>query len=146
MFARSALSAPLVIAALGPQVSLADPIATGRAVYQDVCAACHGVALEGARDWQTPGPDGQLPPPPHDATGHTWHHGDAFLFDYVKWGGQAVLDAMGVRYTSGMPAFDGVLSDAEIAAVLAYIKSTWPPRARAHQAERTAQEQTSRQP
>jgi hypothetical protein len=25
-------------------------------------------------------PDGKLPAPPHDASGHTWHHADAQLF------------------------------------------------------------------
>jgi mono/diheme cytochrome c family protein len=29
-----------------------------------------------------------------------------------------------------MPAFDGVLTDAQIVAVLSWIKSTWPPRQR----------------
>jgi len=32
-----------------------------------------------------------------------------------------------------MPGFAGVLSDAEIRAVLAYIKSTWPERERGYQ-------------
>lgn len=129
---------------LAPQTAAADDITAGRDLYLDFCAACHGVNLEGAPDWQTPGPDGQLPPPPHDESGHTWHHGDAFLFDYVKRGGQAVLDDLRVRYTSGMPPFDGVLSDAEIEAILVYIKSTWPPRAREYQAARTAQEKAER--
>lgn len=129
---------------LAPLSAAADDIAAGRDLYLDFCAACHGVNLEGAPEWQTPGPDGQLPPPPHDESGHTWHHGDAFLFDYVKRGGQAVLDDLGVRYTSGMPPFDGVLSDAEIEAILAYIQSTWPPHAREYQAARTAQEEAER--
>ncbi len=30
-----------------------------------------------------------------------------------------------------MPAYDGVLSDAEIVAVLSWIKSRWPPAVRA---------------
>ncbi len=129
---------------LALQAAEADNITGGRELYLDFCATCHGVNLEGAPDWQTPGPDGQLPAPPHDETGHTWHHGDAFLFGYVKMGGQAVLDDLGVRYDSGMPPFDGVLGDAEIEAILAYIKSTWPPRVREYQAARTAQEHAER--
>ena len=144
MRSRALLAALFVMMGPAPQTAVADDITAGRDLYRDFCAACHGVNLEGAPDWQTPGPDGQLPPPPHDETGHTWHHGDAFLFDYVKRGGQAVLDDLGVRFNSGMPPFDGVLEDAEIAAILAFIKSTWPPRARAYQAARTEQEQLER--
>jgi mono/diheme cytochrome c family protein len=33
-----------------------------------------------------------------------------------------------------MPAYEGILTDAEIAAVLAYFKSSWPPEFRAIQA------------
>lgn len=144
MPARAIFPALFVMIGLVPQAGMADDITAGRELYLNFCATCHAVDLEGAPDWRTPGPDGQLPPPPHDETGHTWHHGDAFLFDYVKRGGQAVLDDLGVRYNSGMPPFDDVLSDAEIEAILAYIKSTWPPRASEFQAARTAQEQAER--
>ena len=37
------------------------------------------------------------------------------------------------RYESDMPGFADVLSDAEIRAVLDFIKSTWPERERAYQ-------------
>ncbi|WP_430389733.1 c-type cytochrome [Blastomonas fulva] len=133
------LMALLGTIALVSQVS-ADETAEGRALYVEHCAACHGVNLEGAPDWQSRGPDGRFPAPPHDETGHTWHHGDAMLFDYTRRGGQAFLDDLGVRFDSGMPAFDDILSDAEIEAILAYIRSTWPERIRAFQAERTAAE------
>lgn len=43
---------------------------------------------------------------------------------------------MGVSMTSGMPAFGEILTDGDIAAILAFIKSTWPDRIRAIQAER----------
>ena len=79
-----------------------------------------------------------MPAPPHDETGHTWHHDDAMLIDYIRRGGQAVLDGMGVRMTSGMPAFGGILEDDDIAAILAYIKSTWPARIQAFQAARNS--------
>lgn len=115
-------------------------IAQGRALYAEHCAACHGAALEGAPDWRTPDADGRYSAPPHDATGHTWHHGDGMLFDYVQRGGQAVLDDMGVDFASGMPGFGAVLSDDEIAAILVFIRSTWPRQIRVFQAERTAAE------
>lgn len=132
-----------VALALAPALLLAGAVRAGpdgRALYAEHCAACHGADLEGAPDWQRPGPDGRLPAPPHDATGHTWHHGDAFLMDYTRRGGQAVLDDLGVRYESAMPAFGDILSDDEIAAILDYIKSHWPEEIRAFQADRTADE------
>jgi mono/diheme cytochrome c family protein len=62
------------------------------------------------------------------------------LFDYTRRGGQAYLDDLGVAFNSGMPAFGDVLSDDEIEAILAFIRSTWPDQIRAVQAERTAAE------
>lgn len=112
----------------------------GRAIYEAECASCHGADLEGHPDWRWANEDGTFPAPPHDASGHTWHHGDIMLRDYIKRGGQAVLDEMGVAFTSGMPAFGERLSDKDIEAVLDYIKSTWPQAIRAQQAERSAVE------
>lgn len=105
-------------------------IATGRQVYAAQCAVCHGVNLEGQPDWQRPLPSGRMPAPPHDATGHTWHHADDILFRIVREGPGAVV---GGGYQSEMPGFADVLSDDEIRAVLAYIASTWPDRERAFQ-------------
>lgn len=110
----------------------------GAMLYAQHCASCHGARLEGQPDWKIAGEDGVLPAPPHDETGHTWHHDDAMLADYIRRGGQAVLDDMGVRMTSGMPGFGPVLSDGDIAAILAFIKSRWPARIRAVQAKRSA--------
>ena len=98
-------------------------VAAGADVYAAHCASCHGVELEGQPDWRVPGPNGRLPAPPHDATGHTWHHPDAQLFEIVKYGTAAVV---GRGYESDMPGFEDVLSDDDISAVMAYIKSTWP--------------------
>ena len=103
-------------------------MALGREVYADRCAACHGVDLEGQPDWRSPGPDGLWPAPPHDATGHTWHHPGAVLFALTKEGPTALV---GAGHRSAMPAFGNVLSDAEILAALSFIKSTWPPDVRA---------------
>lgn len=123
----------------------AGGLAEGAALYGAHCAACHGAALEGAPDWQQRGPDGLFPAPPHDETGHTWHHGDGFLFAYTKYGGQALLDGLGVAFNSGMPAFEGVLDDAEIDAILAFIRESWPPEMRAFQAARTDDEHAAGQ-
>lgn len=110
---------------------------TGRALYVERCAACHGVNLEGQPDWRSPDASGHYPAPPYDETGHTWHHDDAMLIDYIARGGQAVLDDMGVTFTSGIPGFGSMLSEAEIDAILDYIKSTWPDHIRDLQAQRS---------
>jgi len=121
-------------------VSYMPDIELGETLYANSCAACHGANLEGQANWRSPGPDGRLPAPPHDENGHTWHHGDQLLFDYVKLGGEAVMAQLGMEFDSGMPAFGDQLTDNEINNVLGYIKSTWPDRIQIMQAERSAAE------
>ena len=115
-----------------------DPaqVAMGRAVYVARCASCHGDKLQGQPNWQERRPDGKLPAPPHDASGHTWHHPDDQLFGMIKEGLGPYASA---GYQSDMPAFAGILTDREISAVLAFIKSTWPPEIRKRQ-ERVSQQ------
>ncbi len=98
-------------------------ITLGRTVYDTHCAHCHGIKLEGQPDWQTRLPNGRLPAPPHDPSGHTWHHPDDVLFAITRNGLAAVAPP---GYESDMPAFKDVLSDREIVAALSFIKSTWP--------------------
>lgn len=105
-------------------------VALGRTVYAAHCAACHGAEREGEPDWRTRKKDGTLPAPPHDETGHTWHHSDALLFAITKSGGQAVAPA---GFRSGMPGFAGTLTDREIAASIAFVKSQWPRQIRQRQ-------------
>ena len=107
---------------------LADKnIVSGEENYQLHCASCHGVDLEGQPNWRKLKADGSLPAPPHDETGHTWHHDTKMLFDYTKYGGQKTLAAVGITdYNSGMPGYEDVLSDLQIWEVLAFIRSTWP--------------------
>ena len=112
-------------------------IVAGQSLYADNCASCHGTNLEGQPNWQSANADGVLPAPPHDGTGHTWHHGDELLFDYTKFGGAAALEAMGVTgFNSGMPAFNATITDEGIWDILAYIRSTWSEREREVQASR----------
>ena len=116
-------------------------IVAGERIYVEYCASCHGANLEGEENWRSPGADGRLPAPPHDETGHTWHHSDSLLFDYTKLGGAALLAQKGVEFDSGMPGFADQLTDSEIYDVLAYIKSTWPERIQKMQAERSKAEE-----
>ena len=46
-------------------------VAKGKSVYKSQCAACHGFSLRGQRNWRVRKPDGKLPAPPHDKSGHT---------------------------------------------------------------------------
>lgn len=120
-------------------------ISRGEVLYQTNCAACHGANLEGQPDWQTPDADGRLPPPPHDKSGHTWHHSDGLLFNYTRLGGKAALAAQGIPFNSGMPGFSDVLKDREIRDILSFIKSTWPERERELQATRTEAERLQKE-
>ena len=95
----------------------------GASLYDVHCAACHGADLKGQPDWQIRDSNGYLPAPPHDATGHTWHHPTPQLFEITKYGTEQVV---GGNYKSNMAGFGEVLSDDEILAILAFIKSTWP--------------------
>ena len=108
-------------------------VALGRQLYAVHCAGCHGANLEGQPEWQTRLPSGRMPAPPHDASGHTWHHSDDQLFAITKRGVSAIVPG----YESDMPGFEGVLSEDEIRAVLAFIKSTWPEKEREYQAARS---------
>lgn len=108
-----------------------DLVALGRTVYMQNCASCHGVKLEGQPDWRSRKPDGKLPAPPHDETGHTWHHADGQLFPLTKDGLKPPLAPKG--YRSDMPAFGDVLTDKQMRAALAFIKSTWSASIRARQ-------------
>ena len=103
-------------------------VAQGEKIYQTYCASCHGVQLEGQPDWRQRNANGRLPAPPHDASGHTWHHADDLLFEITKYGSAVVIGDP--SYQSDMPAFEQVLSDADIIAVLSFIKNTWPEEQR----------------
>ena len=116
----------------------AAQVARGQAAYSAQCARCHGANLEGQPNWRVRLANGRLPAPPHDASGHTWHHPDVDLFNITRNGIGPYAPA---GYQSDMPAFAGVLSDAEIAAVLAYIKSRWPADIRERQARMSRQAQ-----
>jgi mono/diheme cytochrome c family protein len=138
----TAVSVPVALFLTPDTSSWADPtnaeaVALGSRIYAEQCADCHGAKLQGeTANWRARKEDGTLPAPPHDATGHTWHHGDRLLFDYIKEGGAEIG---GPGFKSGMPGFADVLTEREIWATLAFIKSKWPENIRRRQAAVSAQ-------
>lgn len=100
-------------------------VAEGAALYRTHCASCHAIA-----DASMPAvPPEEQDTPPHDASGHTWHHPDEVLFAITKHGVAQVAGMAG--YATAMPVYDGVLDDDDIVAVLSWIKSQWPAHVRA---------------
>jgi mono/diheme cytochrome c family protein len=75
---------------------------------------------------------GRYGAPPHDNTGHTWHHDDDLLIRIIREGGMG--DPVNFYV---MPALGSVLSDAEIEAVVAYIKTMWTSEQQTAQREGT---------
>lgn len=127
--AAAAVGAAVVLIFVGEK---GGALTEGKALYLAHCASCHGISLEGEADWQSPDQEGFLPAPPHDETGHTWHHDRDLLIAITKFG---VAEAAGLGgYQSKMPAFVGVLSDREIEQVIDWIESRWPDEIRARRA------------
>ncbi len=125
----------LVLSACGGNAAVTpvDPqqIETGKAIYAANCAACHGAKGEGEPNWKVPDANGVYPAPPHDRSGHTWHHADALLL-------QVMREGSGMP-NSKMPVYGEILSQAEMEAVLAYIKTFWGPEEAAFQQQMTEQ-------
>lgn len=92
-------------------------LAHGKKIFQANCSACHGSNAEGAPNWRQRGPDGKLPAPPLNGTGHMWHHPMKAL-RYTILNGTEKLGG-------NMPAWKGRLSDKDITAVIAWLQSLW---------------------
>ncbi len=135
----SAAGVPVVINETAvPPVPTLNPerVTQGATAYSQQCAACHGATLEGALDWKQSLPDGSFPPPPHDSSGHTWHHPDSLLLAIIADGGDPA-------FNSKMPAFRDKLTEQERRAVLEFIKSKWGKNEREFQWWMTATESGS---
>ena len=119
-----------------PEVAIPSPgaVELGAQLYAAKCQTCHGGATGG----------GMMDiPPRHNANGHTWHHPDCQLVAIVLNGPEAsggmggmMRDMMGASQdTPRMPAFRGQLTEEEVLAILAYIKTWWTEEQRAWQAQ-----------
>lgn len=92
------------------------PLEAGESLYQANCLVCHG---------DREGKGATAGASPHNETGHTWHHPDAQLKEWVLNG----------RLFLGMPAFKDKLTEADVEAVLVYLKTWWTPEQRESQAD-----------
>ena len=121
----------LLLTACGGDAQTLSPaqLAEGKALYEANCAACHGINGEGQENWQNNNEDGTLRAPPHDSSGHTWHHTDQLLLQITSKGGKGL--------NSRMPAFEEKLTSEEITLTLEYIKTFWEPEHRESQADVT---------
>ena len=100
------------------QEDLAQLLARGAKVYATSCQPCHG-------DRQGKGSVGRAHP--HNEIGHTWHHPDAQLKDWILHG------KPGPGY-SVMPGFT-YLGKGDLEAVLVFIKTWWTAEQRKMQAD-----------
>ena len=117
------LIAPALVMAGGAPTnsgSVPAEVTEGRQIYEQYCAACHGWQGEGAADWNKPDEKGEMPPPPHDETGHTWRHSDSMLVRMIAEGWRHPFNKTD-RLT--MPAFKDILTDQEIRSVIEYLKT-----------------------
>ncbi|MEM7127190.1 MAG: cytochrome c [Chloroflexota bacterium] len=89
----------------------------GKEVYDANCASCHGLQGEGQPNWKEADENGVRPAPPHDSTGHTWHHRDSLLMEIIAHG----VPVEG----STMKGYQEILSQEEMEASLEYIKTFW---------------------
>jgi mono/diheme cytochrome c family protein len=132
----AALAAATLLSACSPSNTGEPPgedrVAIGAELYQQNCASCHQPDLAGDPDWKTPNEDGSYPPPPHDSSGHTWHHPDRVLIEIIREGSDFPQ--------SRMPAFGDRLTDDDIEAILEFFKDTWGPEEREYQQQVTEQD------
>ena len=115
----------------------ADPkneaqVGLGHTLYTQHCAFCHGAELQGQAGWEGNYPNGGRPALPLNGSGAIWRLSDHDLFDVTKYGGQAFSPK---SYKNEMPAFETQLAEADIWAILAYMKSYWPQEVIAKQLE-----------
>jgi mono/diheme cytochrome c family protein len=115
-------------------------IAEGRTYYEQTCAACHGLGGQGQFPEAPFEPDatGRIGAPPHNETGHTWHHTDELLLRYITEGGFANPANFYI-----MPRFDALYDRDQAALIIAYIKTMWTEEQRIMQHHMTAEEEAA---
>lgn len=99
----------------------------GAKIYAQNCSSCHQPNGQGVK--------GTFPPLVGNPTVTGF---DIHVIHIVKFGLTGPIKVNGVEYNGVMPGWAQQLSDADIAAVLTYIRSSWGNRARAISAARVA--------
>ncbi len=110
---------PTVEELVEPPTSANEVLTRGAEIYVANCQVCHG---------DSNGTGGTGKAPPHNKAGHTWHHPDAQLREWVLNG------KLGFG-SPGMPALGDKLTEPEVDGVLAYIKAWWNEEQRRSQAD-----------
>ncbi|MDE3099135.1 MAG: cytochrome c [Verrucomicrobiota bacterium] len=111
-----------------PRSGQAMLLAEGRNVYQNVCGVCHG--NDGL------GRPNQTPP----LAGSDWVAKDAGVLAHIPLAGlSGPVEVKGVQWNLSMPPMGAALSDARLAAVLTYIRSSWGNRSSAISAAEVSQ-------
>ena len=121
------------VAAL-PKLEQKD-IAAGQTLYAQHCASCHLPNLAGQPNWKKTLANGKYPAPPHDDSGHTWHHRDELLTQIILNGG----DGTGDMSHGDMPAFKDKLTAPQVMQILAFFKSRWNEEHRLYQWQMTVE-------
>lgn len=92
----------------------------GKELYQANCAFCHGDELQGQPHWDKTYIEGKRPAPPLNASGNIALLSNRELFEITKYGGQPFAPP---HYINEMPAFEMLLKDSQIWAILAFLRA-----------------------
>lgn len=121
----------LVSSTATPQAATEEVLSRGAQLYMENCQVCHGDRNGAGRQPYVPS---------HGPDGHTWHHSDTNLRDIILNGSGAMSEMM--REMEGvppdaprMPAWKGKLSEEDVQAIIAHIKTFWTPEERRQQQE-----------
>jgi len=105
----------VLIAAHATQRSIASAASDGKSVFNTNCATCHqenGMGSPGVF-------------PPLAGNGDVTAKDPTKIIGIVLHGLNTQITVNGKEYNGGMPPWKGTLSNADIAAVLTYVRSSW---------------------
>ena len=111
---------PATLAETGVRADSAA-VARGTALYETHCVSCHreGGVGEPKVPWSIRRPD-LIEAMPLNESSHAWHHSDEQLVTMILDGTQ--------RSRRRMPVFRGVLTEADAADLIGYVKTFWSDR------------------
>lgn len=104
---------PATKPAAGATAAAKEQLPDGKQVFSTTCAACHQATGEGVA--------GVYPP----LAGSEWVTDDAKVVRILLHGVTGPIEVAGETFNSMMPPWGATLKDADIAAVLTYVRSQW---------------------